>query len=295
MERVVGILDEHGWATCTYHGCFDVVARKRRLMLLKILSNVDALEKHSAKNMKTISANMDAAALVIGESTSRERLEEGVVYERFELPTISIDTFEAIITANVMPVIYSDRGGLYVEIEPELLRSARQKSKLTQAELAEAVGINKKSIYCYERGRTRAVLSVVQKLEKILNKRVSCSTDVLKSATMSSTVPKDGLEKAVADALAELGFATDFVGQAPFDVFAREKTLLLSDVENDRRAMLKRAPALKRFVETVREPALLITERSRDVEIFGIPVVKRDEISEFGSPRELLRVAKKAA
>ncbi|MBU5557525.1 MAG: helix-turn-helix domain-containing protein [Candidatus Aenigmatarchaeota archaeon] len=293
MERAKSVLDEHGWATCCYHGCFDIAARKHRLLMLKVLSNIDALQPASATNLKTISANMNAGVLVIGETTSRERLATGVIYERYELPTLSIETFEELIINDIVPALFRDKGGLYMEIEPSLLKAARKGAGMTQAELADAVGISKKTVYCHEHSRLRAPLAMVQKIETVLKKRIVHQPNMFKEVKKQATAPKDKLERMVNLALSGLGFKTEFVGQAPFDVFAREKALLLSDIEADMRAMVRRAPALKQFMETVRQPALMITEHSRDEEIFGIPVVEHDELLELGSPKELLRLARK--
>jgi predicted transcriptional regulator len=51
------------------------------------------------------------------------------------------------ISQEIFPKIYRNRGGLYVEIDQEILRSTRKQKGLTQRELAEMVGINKKVIY----------------------------------------------------------------------------------------------------------------------------------------------------
>src|SRR3989344_5270577 len=125
LEHVERLLDDKGYSTCRYNGCFDIVARKRNLLLLKLLKNVDSLMKSQANNLKIISNNLDANPVLIGEHTSVERLKNGIVYERFEIPTVSVETFENLIVNEIFPKFYRDRGGMYVEADPKILRAAR--------------------------------------------------------------------------------------------------------------------------------------------------------------------------
>lgn len=293
VERVQKILGDAGWVSCSYHGCFDIAAKKGNLMLIKVLSNIDALQAEGAKNLKIISANLSASMLLIGESTNRERLGKGIVYERFGLPAVRLETFERLIAEGMFPTIYRDRGGLYVRIDRELLREARNKRDLSQRELAEAVGINKKAIYEHERAQLRMTMAIAERLEAVLKSRITDRINLFaETAAPATSSPKDRLEAAVGRDLAALGFRTDFVGAAPFDLFARERVLLLTDIETNRKAMLRRAKPLKNFINTVQKPAVLITERARDEELLGIPVLERKELKELGT-KELIKIAKR--
>lgn len=295
LGRVQKTLAEHGWVNCNWHGCFDIAARKERTLLIKVLENIDSLQESTAQELKLVAQNIDAAVLLVGDSTNRERLRRGVVYERLELPTVSADTFEQLISEKILPTIYRDRGGLYVKIDSELLRSTRRGSGMTQRELAEAVGISSKAVWEHEQRELRMTLKIAAGLEKILKEKITKPIDVFSAETAEKqrTVPKDRLERAVGHDLSKLGFRTDYVRSAPFDILAREKALLVSDVETSRRKMLKRGVALRSFISTVQRPALVITEKIDRDELFGIPVLKRKELQEFEKASQLLRLARK--
>ncbi len=293
LDRAVEVLENNDYATCRFSGCFDIAAKREWILFLKVLQNVDALQIDQAKNLKIISNNLDAHPLIIGLQTRRERLQRGVVYERFELPTVSMETFEGLIANEILPTIYRDRGGLYVDIDSAVLREVRRKKGLTQRELAEAVGINKKAIYEHEKKELRMMLSIAQRIENVLERKIIKNIDVSKLRFEEHGKPEDRLEAVVGRDLKKLGFQTDFVKQAPFDVFAREKVLIISDVEENKRKMLRRVTNLRNFIDLAKRPAVVITEKSKEDELSGIPVVKRKELEEFESGEELIKIAKK--
>jgi len=290
--EVQNFLEKSDYVTCEYKGCFDIAAKKDVLLLLKILLNVDGFQKEQAKNLKIISNNLDAHPFLIGAQTSREKLRRGIVYERFETPTISIETFEDLIVNSIFPRIYRDRGGLYVEIDSTLLREIRKKKNLTQLELAEAVGINKKVIYEHEKKQLRMLLEIAESLEKILDQKIIKPIDVFKKYDEHG-YPKDYIERDVRKDLEKLGFRTDFVKQAPLDVFFKEKSLVLSDIEINKRKMKKHAASLKDFINVVKKPAIIISDKTKDEEILGIPVIERKKLEDMDK-RELIKKAQKA-
>jgi len=295
IERIENLLEQNGWATVRYHGCFDIAARKEGTILIKILTNVDALPEGHADSLKTIANGLDATALLVGEQTRREKLSNGTVYERFDIPTVSFETFGQLIEQETMPRMYRDKGGLYVEIDSTALRAARNRKGLTQMELAEAVGISKKAIWEHEKRELRMVLSIAQKLEGVLEKTIIKDIELGRNGfEQAQTVPKDKLEKAVGTDLRRLGFSLDFVKNAPFDVLARKKTLVISDVEPNKRRIKLRAEALAKFISLMRKPAVMITEGKQETEFGGIPVLPEKELHDFESSREVIRLARKA-
>jgi len=291
-QEVHNFLEKNDYVTCEYKGCFDIAAKKHVLLLLKTLLNIDSFQFEQAKNLKIISNNLDAHPMIIGTQTRREKLKSGIVYERYDLPTVSLKTFEDLVCNSIFPRIYRDRGGLYVEIDSQVLKDTRKRKGLTQRELAEAVGINKKVIYEHEKKQLRMLLTIAERLEQILNKKIITPIDVFKKYEEHG-YPKDKLEKAIGKNLEKIGFKTDFVKQAPLDVFAIEKALIISDIEINRRKMIKHAADLKDFIKIVKKPAVFITEKSKDEEIYGIPIIKRKELEEIDK-KELIKKARKA-
>jgi len=289
MERM--FLNE-GYATCRYRGCFDLAARKKMLLFLKILKNVDAFSAEQARNLKIISNSLDAKPLLVGAQTRIEKLERGIVYERFDVPAVSEDTLEDLICNEIFPRIYRDRGGLYVEIDSDALKSARSKKGMTQEELAETVGINKKTVYEHENNSLRMLLSVAESLESVLKEKIITDIEVFSERQEAHGKPYSGFEKTVSFELKRLGFETEFVRQTPFNAISKQETLILSDVDSNKRKLKYRSVELKRFVSFIKKPALLITEKSENLD-YGLPAIERSELREMDSGKELIKVARK--
>ncbi|MEM5814596.1 MAG: helix-turn-helix domain-containing protein [Candidatus Aenigmatarchaeota archaeon] len=293
VDSAERLLEENGWVTARYHGCFDIAAKKRTIVLVKILQNIDALSEGQAKNLRIVAESVEGSAMLMGEQTRVEMLKRGVVYERFGIPTVNFRTFERLITEGVMPSIYRDKGGLYVRVDSEALREARGEKGLTQRELAEMVGVNKKAIYEHERSELRMALRIAERLEDALGKRLMKDINLVKKiAAPEQSEPKDVLEKDVGGKLRRIGFDVKYVGAAPFDILAKEKALVLSDVEADKRKLLKRAPALRGFAAVTQKPVLMITEKAKEEELEGVPVIRRSELKEM-ERRDVLRAAKR--
>ncbi len=136
------------------------------------------------------------------------------------------------------------------------------------------------------------LLGIAEKIERILNQKIIKPIEVFKKYEEHG-YPKDFIERGVKKHLEKIGFKTDFVKQAPLDVFAKEKALVLSDIEVNKRKIISHAASLKDFISVVKKPAVLITEKAKDEEISGIPVIERKELEEIDK-KELIKKAKKA-
>ncbi len=291
-ERVEKILKGNNYVTCRYNGCFDMAAKKNMLLLIKVLHNVDSFQEGQAESLKVSSSFLDAEALLVGFQTSKERLKKGIVYERFDIPTVSAETFEELITHGILPKTYRDKGGLYVRIDSDLLRSLRKKNEMTQRELAEAVGINKKVIYEHEKSDLRMSLEIARGIESILKDRITKSATLFNQRYEAHGEPSDKLEVGVGKELRRLGFVTEFTKKTPFNVLAKEKALLLSGVEKNKRRINRRVDELKSFMQVADKPGILITEKIK-AEFEDFPVIKKEELKEFLSGKELMKIAKK--
>ncbi len=290
-QKIKKFLEDSGYVTCEHKGCFDIAAKKEKLLLIKILKNIDSFLPEQAKNLKIISNNLEANPMIVGETMTRGKLGEGIVYERFEIPVVSINTFENLICSKILPKMYRDRGGLYVEIDSDFLKERRQKKNLTQMELAEMVGISKKAIYEHEKKNLRMLLNIAEKLESVLNKKIIKSIEPFKKFEDHGK-PKDVVEKKVGSDFKKLGFEVDYVRQTPCDLLAKEKATLLSKIEASKRKLKKDAETLKGFVRVIKKPALLLTEDTKEKDIFGIPILRIKKLKEIEDKEELLDLIK---
>ena len=283
IDEVEDILEENGFGYSGYSGCFDIIARKRDIFLLKVLSNIDSFQEEQGDSLKILSRNLPASTFLIGEHTRRECLQDDVMYERFGIPAITTGTFDKILN-NEFPMIYRLRGGLFAEVNPEKLREGRKKAELTQEELARRVDSTKKSIYEHEKSRMLSSYETAKKIEKIIgnvtepvNMRVP---DAVKSA------PESRFEQLVSADLRKLGFLTDFLHKAPFNIIAISDKVVFSCAEKEEKKIERNSAFLLEFTKISRKPVLAVTENRAELDI---PNIEEKELREM-KRSELLRI-----
>jgi len=289
-EEIANIFEKNGYSTYLYKGCFDVAAKKENIFLIKTFYNVDAFQRTQAKNIKLLSNNFDAYPLVVGLHTRREKLEKGVIYERFETPVLSLESLEDFITSNILPCLFRNKGGLYIAIDPLKLRQGREAKAFTQKRLSEILKINKKTIYEHERSIKRMDIEIAKKLENVLDCNISCNTEFLRNNFFIHGEPETDFEFEVDSEFKRLGFETDFVKQSPVDVIMKEKIILASNIGDNTKIIKKRFVLLKTFMSFMDIPAFIVAKKKVELEI---PVVEKKELERFETGKELIKNVRK--
>ncbi|MBD3190154.1 MAG: helix-turn-helix domain-containing protein, partial [Candidatus Heimdallarchaeota archaeon] len=152
-------------------GCFDLVARKKQVLLLvKLLENIDSLREEYAFELRKLALMLTGFPLIIGQRIrSDSDIEDGVVYSRYEIPVISLETLRALLLQHLPPLVYASRGGLKVKFDGERLRQKRLERNLSLKDFAKKVGVSKRAIYEYERGTIDVSLETALKIEEFLD------------------------------------------------------------------------------------------------------------------------------
>jgi len=288
VQKIVGILERHGFDWCECRGCFDIAARKRDMLILKVLDNVDSLQESQARNLVTLSDKLDAAVSLVGTHTRYERLHDNIIYERFDVPTFTPNTLDSILEDN-NPLVYRNKGGYFAEIDPVVLKRARTRAGLTQQQLAEAVGVTKKSIYEHEAQPMKAQYEVAMRIEKLLGEKIIVPFEQSSFESAEQSEPVSLFEKNVGNQLRRIGFATSFVGQSPFNVIAEERVLIVSDAEQNPRKIERKAEQLEQFADVSDRPIVVISEAEPRT---NLPSITAAELKNL-SARALRKLAKK--
>ncbi|HLC67924.1 MAG TPA: helix-turn-helix domain-containing protein [archaeon] len=275
FKEVEEALRESGFSYCEYDGCFDIAARKGSMLLIKLLTNIDSLQENQADSLKVISHSLEAKSILIGLHTRRERLDDNVLYERFDIPAVNPSTFENIVVNNALPMIYQFRGGRFVEIEPEKLRSAREQKGMSQSDLAARVGITKKSVYEHESRRMKMEYGSAMKIEKALKTELILPLEIENKHADIHLAPKTVFETKISRTFHNMGFETSSVYHSPFNVIAQEKDMmLLSNVEEKPKA--KNISAIKNFAKVSKKSAVIVTKEEAN---FDVPSVTEKQLA----------------
>lgn len=265
--------------------CFDLVARRdATLLLVKVLQNVDALSEVNSAELKMIARTLEGASLVVGERSGGGPLEEGVVYSRFGVPILSLRTFLDLFEEGVPPFIFSAPGGLYVKLDSEALRRAREERQVSLGTLADIAGVSRRTIQMYLEGMS-ATVDIALRLEEFLEQPLVVPVNPLAVSAgaerlLESFARLQRFERDVFQRLERLGYEVLPTIRCPFEAFTQhEDTTLLTGIGADEVKIEQKAAIVSNIGRVVEKDAVLFVERSTPrMSIRGVPVIARQEL-----------------
>ena len=298
LQEIDNLLTSEGYKTSNIYdqGSFDLVARKNLLiLLLKTFLNIDSINEANAHEMKQLANIFLASPIIIGEKSRNGILEEGVIYERYDIPAISFETLKNMILYKEYPEILADRGGYFVKVDGNVIKQYREEYSLSLKDLADLAHVSRATMYKYENEIVRANTETAMILEEILNTKVTLDIDLLKP-TISEDIEYSNVEGA--DDLSKLGYGILSTNKSTFDAVAKmksskDKSSLLTNVEKNRseKTLKRMAIPLKDLsMITSSEPVFIINNDKIKDSLGTIPVIKSWELKEFENPSELLKI-----
>jgi len=269
LEDATRILKKGGFAvsdTCNIRPkSFDVVARRGDLvLLLKVLVNIDGLDRNTAAEMKALAAHLDAKSVVIGVKTRDHELEDGVLYLRRGVPAMSRGTAHDYFVEGVPPLVYMGSGGLYVSIDGDLLEDVRDDEDMSLGRVAAELGVSRRAVSKYEDGMD-ATLEVALRLEEIFGEELISPVEVFdgEDAEEQTTAdePEDETERRVFTILRDAGFDVVPTERAPFRALSREsEDTVLTGTDATGSDMVKRARLMSSISDVAQTESVYVVE-----------------------------------
>jgi putative transcriptional regulator len=267
---------------------FDVVARRdSSLLIIKVLSNVDALSKDNAEEMKTLAEALQASPLIIGERSGSGDVDGGIVYSRFGVPIVSLDTLKDLLLEGVPPFIFAAPGGLYVKIDSEVLKKFREEKGISLGTLAEVAGVSRRTIQMYESGMG-AMIEVALRLEDYLNQPLVKPVDPLDYKHAEEKEAKkavdltafDDFSRQVFRDLVKLGFTVTPTTKCPFEALSQDRSILvLTGLGRDETKLGDKARVVGDISKITEQRSVIFIERIRNKEsIEGTALIGKDEL-----------------
>ncbi|MEM4280203.1 MAG: transcriptional regulator [Archaeoglobaceae archaeon] len=289
MSNVIKLLRKEGYELLelvdTKPRCFDIIAKKnKKILLLKVLYNVDSLKPEIAEEMKKLAKILNAIAIVIGERFKTDFLERRVVYTRYNLPVINLATFYDYLRGE-LPYIYSAPGGYYVKIDAEKMRKAREALRISIGETARKLGVSKRTVMNYEEGSDASV-DVAIKIEELFG-------NVIKKIDFREFVENEKIEECeeeneIVCKLREIGISVYTVKHTPFDAVSRVENRDILMGLKQIREIEKRAMLIGKVSQIVCADAAYITEREMKKKIESVVFVHKEELESVASPNDFI-------
>jgi putative transcriptional regulator len=310
VENVTAMLEDAGFVVsdrCSVRPrSFDLAARRGEdLILTKILANVDAFDGPTGAEMRRLGTYLSATPMVIGLRTRDEELKPGVVYFRHGVPALNPDTAMDLFVEDVQPLIYAAPGGLYVNIDGDVLADEREERGWSLGQLANELGVSRRTVSKYEDGMN-ASIEVAVKLEEVFGRPFSSPVDVMEGAEEvrdADPTPDDpeadpGDEHVVA-VLTRAGFTVHPTVRAPFKAVSEDadgdgdRDSLLTGHSSLTRSAEKRARLMSSLGAVVRTRSVYFVDGdTRRESIEGTALVSCEELEDVDDPdllRDLIR------
>ncbi len=314
IARVMETLQEAGFivsSRCEARG-FDLAARREEITLLaKILHNIDGINEEVARSIKRAAFCLLASPVVIGEKRGTSFLEDDVVYHRYGIPALNAHTLYDYFVEGVHPYVYSATGGLYVNIDGEEMKWARERKELSLGDVAAELGVSRRSVSKYEEGGTSTTIDIALKLEEILDTKLIEILEFLKSE-FENHLPRQarditgarveevasGLEKDILGIMEEIGFEIFRTAYAPFNAVSLPQSQRVSREESERmkiltgiskytERMIKRARIISSLSRVTRTKSVLVVNGNvKRVQVDNTVLIRKEELKKIRDPEE---------
>jgi len=284
---------------CSRPSCFDFAARKNEaLILIKSHLDIDTFSAEDAAELKIISQCISAISFLVGKRTRDKPLEDDTVYSRYDVSAFTPQTLENILLQKFFPLIHASPGGYYVEIDSEAIKRRRQDLGLSSGEMAERIGVSRRTLYGYERGMAKASVTAAFNIIYTLGVPVVKPINVFEETksqrkcfllTAKSALAKNKFLRKIFGKFTRCKLAT--VQRAPFDfviTVPEEKMRIIGGVANDKENELhRRINEILSVSKVVKAHPILVTDGSEHTEE-NISCICKEELSKIKNPEELI-------
>ena len=308
IHQIIDVLARAGFALsdrCNIRPrSFDVAARKGEILLLcKVLFNIDGLNEETAREMKFLAEYLGGSAIVVGAKTRDQMLEDSVVYMRYDILVLNVQTLHDYFIENIPPLVSAAPGGLYVSIEGDLLKKARVDQAMSLGALATMVGVSRRTISKYEEEGMDASIDVVLQLEDIFGVELARPINILKSCgsrkprkkaepeTEDQVKPSTLLpEDLILNTISMLGYDVLPTAQAPFKAISRDKSsVILTGVSEFNTTVIKRAHLMSSIsCITETQSVFIINGCSKIKSVENTVLIEKKELDRISDSQELL-------
>jgi putative transcriptional regulator len=275
---------------------FDVAARRGDdVLLLKILGNIDAFDARTGAEMRRLGEYMHATPLVIGLRTRDEELEPGVVYFRHGVPVFSPDTALDLFVEGVPPLIYAAPGGLYVNINSEVLADAREDRDWSLGQLAQELGVSRRTVSKYEDGMDASV-EIAAQLKEMFEEELTSPVSVLEGAESvrdADDIPEapeaDPDDEPIVTVLTRVGYDVHLTDRAPFKTVSEDEDdgQMLTGHSEFTQTAEKRARIMSSVGRVARIRSVYVVEKAKRESVEGTAIIEQTEMEDIEEQDDL--------
>ena len=277
---------------------FDLVARRdNSLLIIKVLTNIDAMSEDVAKEIRTLSILLEGCPILIGERSGTGILVEDVIYDRCGIQAITSETLKTHLLDGIPLEVYAAPGGLYVDLDQEKIKKLRMEQNISLGSFARSLKVSRRTVQMYEDGMN-ASIEIALRIEDFLETNVTVPMDILKHQPSTKELQPTSFEtegfrefqREVFSILEQVGYKVIPLERAPFEAVSQDrKKILLTCVDEYTKKLLKKAQVIGSISKITEKHAVLITDKDvHKTSIEGTPLIVKKELKKVRGPEEIL-------
>lgn len=259
--------------------CFDILARKGdQILLIKVLEDANSISRQYSDEMGTVAAYINASPLIIAEKAG-DKLEDNIVYSRFEIYTFNFNTFFNCVN-NRFPFIKRGKAGLTASVIGKKLKEKREELGYSLNALSKKIGVTSRMVIKYENENSEVTINRAMKIYNMFGHQVFNEVDVFTQHRQ----PQSKFETEVSRKYIELGFDANETKKTPFDIIARkDDEIILTEVSDNANQHVQ---SLSRLLDA---DNLVIFQKKRPK---NVPSMTKEEFMDFEKANELVKFLK---
>jgi len=299
------ILNNAGFYVSELHSMrltgFDIVARRdETLLIIKVMTNIDSLTEDVAAELKTLSSLLKGCPLLIGEKNGSNILEDDVVYFRFGIQAITVNTLSNHLLEGIPVKVYAAPGGLYVNLDEIKLRELREDKGISLGTLARHVNVSRRTVQMYEEGMNSRV-EIAEKIERLFNQNITIPIDILKKPVSmekmslryhSELENARSFQKEIFSLLKNVGYKIIPMEKCPFEALSKDsEKILLTCVHKYNNKLIKKAKVVSSISKITEKYAVVFTDKDTNKKnVKGTPIIIKKELKRLSDPEEVFEL-----
>jgi putative transcriptional regulator len=284
---------------------FDLVARRdNSLLIIKVLSNINSLPEDVAEEIKKLASLLRGHPLLIGLRTGNGLLEDEVVYDRFGIQAINLETLSQHLLDGIPLKVYAAPGGFYVNLEREKLIKLREKHQISLGSFARSINVSRRTIRMYEDGMN-ARIDIAYRIEDLFQERLIKQIDILKNSENKDkikenndtiireiSIKNDKFKYEIFHLLKELGYTIIPMGRAPFEAVTKDREkIILTCVQKYDTKLLRKAQVVNSISKITEKKAVMFTDKKGvKNNIEGTPLIIKEELKKLKDPEDIIEL-----
>jgi putative transcriptional regulator len=279
---------------------FDLVARRdNSLLIIKVLTNIDAMSEEVAEELRTLSFLLKGCPLIIGYKSGKGNLEHDVLYDRFGIQAINPETLKNHLLEGMPLEAYAAPGGLYVKLDREKIKTLRDEQNLSIGSFARSLKVSRRTVQMYEDGMN-ATIEVALRIEDVLGDNITVPFDILKYKQSEKYFNKNSIEtqgfrnfqREIFSILEKVGYKVIPMERCPFEAVSQDKKkILLTCVDRYDKKLLKKAKVVSSISNITEKHAVIIPDKNvHKTSIEGTPLIIKKELKKANGPEDILNM-----